>query len=137
MLKVCLDTFHALPRISFLVKKIHGAFKPSNAWLRDASYIVNLQDIQEASGLDVTCVVVRISDMERLKLSSKTMPVMGSCVVTITLLPISLSTAGRKCSSSATNGIGIGFRVYRDELDVFLAELPAVGARAGTVVDSL
>ena len=74
---------------------------------------------------------------ERLLLSSKTTPVLGSCVVTITLLPISLSTAGRKCSSRATNGIGIGCTVYRDELDVFLAELSAVGARADTIVDSL
>ena len=62
MLKVRLDTFHALPRISRLVKKSHGAFKPSMAWLRDACYIVNLEAIQEASGFDVTCVVVRISD---------------------------------------------------------------------------
>ena len=66
MLKGRLDTFHALPRISRPVKKIHGAFKPSMAWLRDACYIVNLEDIEEAIGFDVTCVVVRISDMERL-----------------------------------------------------------------------
>ena len=59
--------------------------------------------------------------------------------MTITLLPISLPTAGRKCSSSAKNGVGIGGRVDRDryELDVFLAELSAVGARAYTIVDSL
>ena len=66
MLKVRLGTFHALPRISRLVKKSHGAFKPSMAWLRDACYIVKLEDNKEASGFDVTCVVVRISDMERL-----------------------------------------------------------------------
>ena len=71
------DTFHALPRISRLVKRSHGAFKPSMAWLRNACYIVNLEDIKEASGFDVTCVVVRISDMERLYLSSGTMPVLG------------------------------------------------------------
>ena len=66
MLKVRLDTFHALPRISRLVKKSHGAFKPSMAWLRNACYIVYLEAIKEASGFDVTCIVVRISDMERL-----------------------------------------------------------------------
>ena len=59
-------TFYALPRISRLVKKSHGAFKPSMAWLRDACSIVNLEDTMEASGFDVTCVVVRISDTERL-----------------------------------------------------------------------
>ena len=36
MLKVRLDAFHALPLISRLVEKSHGAFKPSMAWLRDA-----------------------------------------------------------------------------------------------------
>ena len=37
------------------------------------------------------------------------------------------------------NAVGIGGRVNRDrdELDVFLAELSAVGARADTIVDSL
>ena len=48
------------------MKKSHGAFKPSMAWLRDACYIVNLEDMKEASGFDVTCVVVGISNMERL-----------------------------------------------------------------------
>ena len=38
---------------------------------------LNLEDIKEASDFDVTCVVVRMSDMERLQLSSKTMPVLG------------------------------------------------------------
>ena len=57
--------------------------------------------------------------------------------MTITLLPISLSTAAKKCSSSAKNGIGIGGRLYIDELDVFLAELSAAGGRAYTIVDSL
>ena len=66
MLKVRLDTFHALPRISCLVKKSHRSFKPSMTWLRDACYIVNLEDIEEASGFNVTCVGVWISDMERL-----------------------------------------------------------------------
>ena len=78
MLKGRLDALHALPRISRLVKKSHGASKPSMAWLRDACYIVNLEDIKEASGFDVNGVVVRISDMVRLlSLSSKTMPVLG------------------------------------------------------------
>ena len=66
MLKGRLDTSHALPRISRLLKKIHGAFKLSMAWLRDACYIVGLEDIKDASGFYVACVVVRISDMERL-----------------------------------------------------------------------
>ena len=66
MLKGRLGTFHAFPRISRLVKKSHGAFKPSMAWLRVACCIVNLGDIKEASGFDVSCVVVRISDMMRL-----------------------------------------------------------------------
>ena len=66
MLKGGLDTFHARSRTSRLVKKSHGDFKPSMAWLRDACYIVNLEDIKEARGFDVTCVVVRISDLERL-----------------------------------------------------------------------
>ena len=67
MLKGHLDTFHAFPSISHLVTKIHGAFKPSMAWLRDACYIVILgEDMKEASGFGVTWVVVRISDMERL-----------------------------------------------------------------------
>eukprot|EP00904_Undaria_pinnatifida_P013878 jgi/Undpi1/9620/HiC_scaffold_27.g12076.m1 len=51
MLKGRLDTFHALPRISRLVKKSHGAFKPSMAWLRDSCYIVNLEDIKEVEVL--------------------------------------------------------------------------------------
>ena len=66
MLKVRLDTFHALPRLSRLMKKSHGVFKTSMAWLRDACYFVNLEAIQEASGFEVTCIVVRISDTERL-----------------------------------------------------------------------
>lgn len=46
-LKVCLDIFHALQRISKLLKKSHGAFKPFMARLRDACFIVNLDDIKE------------------------------------------------------------------------------------------
>ena len=57
--------------------------------------------------------------------------------MTNTLMPISLPIAGRKCSSSPKMGIGIGGRVYRDEPDVFLAELSVVGTRADTIVDSL
>ena len=76
MLKVRLDIFHALQRISRLVKKSHGAFKPFMARLRDACFIVNLEDIEEASAFDVTCVVVRISNMEILYLSTKKGPVL-------------------------------------------------------------
>ncbi|CAN0310195.1 unnamed protein product, partial [Laminaria digitata] len=49
MPKVRLDVFHALQRISRLVKKNHGAFKPFMARLRDAFFIVNSEDIKEAS----------------------------------------------------------------------------------------
>ncbi|CAB1117108.1 unnamed protein product [Ectocarpus sp. CCAP 1310/34] len=48
-LKVRLDIFHALQRVSKLCKKSHGAFKPFMARLRDACFIVNLDDIKEAS----------------------------------------------------------------------------------------
>lgn len=44
-----LDIFHALDRISKLLTKTHGAFKPSMAPLREACFIVNLDDIKEAS----------------------------------------------------------------------------------------
>ena len=66
ILKVRLDTFHALPRMSRLANRSHGAFKPSMDWLRAACYIVNLEAIRDATGFDVTCVVVRTSDMERI-----------------------------------------------------------------------
>ncbi|CAN0563852.1 unnamed protein product, partial [Laminaria digitata] len=39
--RVRLDIFHALQRISRLVKKNHGAFKPFMARLRDAFFILN------------------------------------------------------------------------------------------------
>ena len=65
MLQGFSDVLHALPRMSRLVKS-HGAFKPPMAWLRDTCYIVNLEDIKEASGFDATCDVVRVSVMERL-----------------------------------------------------------------------
>ena len=79
MLKVRLDTFRALLRISRLAKKSHGAFKPFMAWLRDACYIVNLEDIKEASDFDVTCVgppalssmEASIASMEAVKASTK------------------------------------------------------------------
>ncbi|CAN0585127.1 unnamed protein product, partial [Laminaria digitata] len=45
---VRLDLFHGLQRISRLVKKSHGAFKPFMARLRDACFIVNRDDIAEA-----------------------------------------------------------------------------------------
>lgn len=50
-LKVRLDIFHALQRISKLCINKHGAFKPFMARLRDACFIVNLDDIKEASAL--------------------------------------------------------------------------------------
>ena len=51
-LNVRLDIFHALQRISKLCKSKHGAFKPFMARLRDACFIVNLDDIKEASVVD-------------------------------------------------------------------------------------
>ncbi|CAB1102728.1 unnamed protein product [Ectocarpus sp. CCAP 1310/34] len=51
-LKVRLDIFHALQRVSKLCKKSHGAFKPFMARLRDACFIVNLDDIKEASAVE-------------------------------------------------------------------------------------
>ncbi|CAM9149525.1 unnamed protein product [Sphacelaria rigidula] len=49
MLRVRLGIFHALQRLSRLLKKSHGAFRPFMARLRDACFIVNLADIKEAS----------------------------------------------------------------------------------------
>lgn len=57
-LNVRLDIFHALQRISKLCKTKHGAFKPFMARLRDACFIVNLDDIKEASAVDVVVVGV-------------------------------------------------------------------------------
>lgn len=57
MLKVRLDIFHALQRISRLVKKSHGAFRPFMARLRDACFVVNRDDILEASVVGVVCSV--------------------------------------------------------------------------------
>ena len=68
MLKIRLDIFHALPRISRPVKNSRGAFKPFMARLRDACFIVNLEDIKEASDFDATCVVARIRNMENLEM---------------------------------------------------------------------
>lgn len=62
MLKVRLDIFHALQRISRLLKKSHGAFRPFMARLRDACFIVNLADVKEASVVVVTSTVGRVSD---------------------------------------------------------------------------
>ena len=69
MPKVCLDIFHALQRISRLVNKNHGAFKPFMARLRDAGFIVNSEDIKEAIFVDVACHVDRINDMKRPDMS--------------------------------------------------------------------
>lgn len=49
VIAVRLDLFHGLQRISRLVKKTHGAFRPFMARLRDACFIVNQEDIAEAS----------------------------------------------------------------------------------------
>lgn len=46
MLAVRLDIFHALNRISRLMKKGHGGFKAFMARLRDACFEVNLEDIR-------------------------------------------------------------------------------------------
>ena len=48
MPKVRLDVFHALQRILRLVKN-HGEFNPFMARLRDAFFILNSDDIKEAS----------------------------------------------------------------------------------------
>lgn len=48
MFPVRLDLFHALNRISRVVKKSHGAFKPFMARLRDACFLVNRDDVQQA-----------------------------------------------------------------------------------------
>ena len=66
MLKVRLDTFRVLPRISRLVKKSHDTCsKPFMAWLRDACYIVVPEDTKEASEFVVTCAGVRIESVIR------------------------------------------------------------------------
>ena len=54
MLKVRLDMFHALQRISRLGKKGHGAFRAFMARLRDACFIVNQDDVAEASNNDLS-----------------------------------------------------------------------------------
>ena len=51
------------------MKKNQGAFKPFMARLRDACFIVNLDDVKEASFVDVTCNVNQINDMKRLDMS--------------------------------------------------------------------
>ena len=69
MPKVRLDIFHALQPLSRLVKKNHGAFKPFMARLRDVCFIVNSEDIREASFVDVACDVDQINDVKRLDMS--------------------------------------------------------------------
>lgn len=49
MFSIRLDVFHALNRISRVVKKGHGAFKPFMARLRDACFLVNRDDVSQAS----------------------------------------------------------------------------------------
>ncbi|CAB1103500.1 unnamed protein product [Ectocarpus sp. CCAP 1310/34] len=46
---VRLDPFHTLNRISRMTKKSHGAFKPFMARLRDACFLVNRDDVYQAS----------------------------------------------------------------------------------------
>lgn len=48
-----LNIFHAMQRISKLCKKHDGAFKPFMARLRDVCFIVNLDDIKEASAVGI------------------------------------------------------------------------------------
>lgn len=55
-LKVRLDVFHALQRISKPCINKHGAFKSFMARLRDACFIVNLDGIKEASAVGVVVV---------------------------------------------------------------------------------
>lgn len=49
MFGVRLDLFNALNRISRKIRKKHGAFKPFMARLRDACFLINRNDIREAS----------------------------------------------------------------------------------------
>ena len=51
------------------MKKNQGAFKPFMARLRDACFIVNSEDIKEASFVDITRDVDQINDMKRLDMS--------------------------------------------------------------------
>lgn len=80
-LKVRLDVFHALQRVSKLCKKSHGAFKPFMARLRDACFIVNLDDIKEASVVDVV-VVGRINTLDKASTVGITLCAPGWCIVT-------------------------------------------------------
>lgn len=86
MLKVRLDIFHALQRLSRLLKKSHGAFRPFMARLRDACFIVNLADIEEASVPDVTSAFARILT----SCGNECRRFAEVCIATNTLLPISV-----------------------------------------------
>lgn len=65
-LKVRLDIFPALQRISKPYKRSHGAFKLFMARLRNACFIIHLDAIKEASTVDVV-VVGWIKILTRLK----------------------------------------------------------------------
>ena len=62
MLKVRLDIFHALQRISRLLKKSRGAFQAILGSIKRRVFHVNLPDIKEASVVDVTPTDSRVSD---------------------------------------------------------------------------
>ena len=99
MPKVRLDVFHALRRISRLVEKNRGAFKPFMARLRDAFFIVNSEDVKETSFVEVICAFGRISEMRRLlNVVDKMFLCTWSYIVTNKLIPILLPTADRKVS---------------------------------------
>lgn len=49
MFFVRLDLFHALNRLSRTARKTHGAFRPFMARLRDACFLVNRDDVLQAS----------------------------------------------------------------------------------------
>lgn len=71
MLKVRLDIFHALQRISRLVKKSHGAHRTFMSRLRDACFIVNKDDIREVSVVGVICVIRRGRNIEAVIISRR------------------------------------------------------------------
>lgn len=69
VLKVRLDIFHALQRISRLVKKSHGAHRTFMSRLRDACFVVNKDDIREVRVVGVLDVVRRDRNTEAVIIS--------------------------------------------------------------------
>ena len=55
---VRLDLFHALKRISRVIKKKHGAFRPFMARLRDACFLINKDDIEQLSTTGAICAAL-------------------------------------------------------------------------------